>query len=186
MNRLTLPAAALAMILACLAPVRAASAASPAPLELVLVPDAANPATPRMGDRLAFHVTIRNAGSPARAQSTIAWLTLLRMDPGHEQVVDLEDWSPSQSLARDVVLPGAEVHGTWTLRLISPGTYRAIVSVATRDAPAPAVAASAGFVVAPKPVVESARVLPVALGLPCLLAGLLVVRLRRGRAENGS
>jgi hypothetical protein len=78
------------------------------------------------------------------------------------------------------------VHGTWTLRLISPGTYRVIVSVATRDAPASAVAASVSFVAVPKAVVKSARVLPVALGLPCLLVGLLVVRLRRGRVEDRS
>lgn len=162
-------------------PSMAGSAPAQAPLEVALVPDAGNPAGPRMGDRLTFHAALRNvAATPALG--VVAWLTILRVDAGHEQAIDLEDWSADKALAIPAVVPGGEARSDWTLRLISPGTYRVLVSAATRDAPVPAVGASATFAVAQKPVVESARVLPVALGIPFVLGGLLALRIGRGRA----
>lgn len=163
-------------------PAAAEPASAQALLDIALAPDAANPAVPRMGDRLTFHAAIRNPAGAAEAGGVVAWLTILRVDTGHEQAIDLEDWSADKALTIPAVLPGGETRSDWTLRLISPGTYRVLVSAATRDAPVPAMGASATFTVAPKPVVESARVLPVALGVPLALGGLLALRLGRGRA----
>lgn len=151
-------------------------------LQVSLTPDAANPASPRMGDRLSFHAAIRNPVDGILAEGIVAWLTILRVDAGQEQAIDLEDWSANKALTVRMLQPGAAARSDWSLRLIAPGSYRVLVSAASRDAPVPAVAASAVFHVAPKPVVDSARVLPVALGVPALLGLLLAARLRRGRA----
>ena len=108
------------------------------------------------------------------------------MDQGNEQAIDLEDWSANKALTIAAIAPGSEARSDWTLRLISPGTYRVLVSAATAGAAVPAVDASETFTVAPKPVVESVRVLPVALGVPFALGGLLALQLRRGRCHDGS
>lgn len=187
MTRARLLAAAVAAVLAGAAPALAAPwAGDPAApqLAVVVAPDPADPAVPRMGDRLVFHSMVANHGG-AVAPGVVVWLTLLRLDAGHEQAVDLEDWSADKALSLDRLPSAAVARRNWTLRLISPGTYRVLVSAATRDAPVPAVAASEAFAVAPKPVVESARVLPVALGIPFALGGLLALRLGRGRGVGG-
>jgi len=73
-----------------------ASAAPPAGdpaaprLAVAVAADTAGPAAPRMGDRLTFHSTVANRGAEA-APAMVVWLTLLRLDAGHEQAVDLED-----------------------------------------------------------------------------------------------
>lgn len=185
------PLAAAALLAALAAGAPAARATAPegpaaaslpvrAALDIALVADAANPAAPRMGDRLAFHATIRN-GSAAPAEGVVAWMTILRVDAGHEEAIDLEDWSANRALTIPAVAPGGEARSDWTLRLISPGTYRVLVSAAARGAPVPAVGTAAAFSVAPRPVVESARVLPVALGIPFVLGGLIALRARAGR-----
>ena len=138
-------------------------------------------AVPRMGDQLTFHSMIVNR-DVAGAPGVIVWLTLLRLDAGHEQAVDLEDWTGDRALSVDLLPPTAVVRRNWTLRLIAPGTYRVLVNAATRDAAVPIVAVSESFLVLPKPIVESARVLPVALGVPFALGSLLALRLRRGRS----
>jgi len=148
------------------------------PIEVTLKAAPANPAAPRMGDRLAFHSEIRNtSGRPVNG--LIAWISLLRIDPGNEQPVDLEDWSAQKALAAKQVPPGGTLAAEWPMRLINSGTYRVVVSTATRDAQGITTSPAVDFTVAPKPVVESRRVLPVALGIPLLLAlGLLWRRWR--------
>lgn len=155
-----------------------AGAAHAGPIEVTLEAVPANPAAPRMGDHLAFHSVIHNAsGQPVNG--LIAWISLLRIDPGNEQPVDLEDWSAQKALTAGQVAPGGTLTADWPMRLINAGTYRVVVSTATRDAQGIATSPAVDFTVAPKPVVESRRVLPVALGIPLLLAlGLLWRRWR--------
>ena len=181
-RRTVIPAAALAAFIA-VAPTGLSAgenATDRAALDVALTPDAANPAAPRMGDRLTYHATIRNPSTATPAKGVVAWLTILRVDAGHEQAIDLEDWSANKALTIPGLPPGGTARSDWSLRLISPGTYRVLVSAATRDAPVPAVGSGAMFSVAPKPVVELARVLPVALGVPAVLGLLLLARLGIG------
>ncbi len=151
------------------------------PIEVTLDAASSNPAAPRMGDHLAFHSVIRNAsGQPVNG--LIAWISLLRIDPGNEQPVDLEDWSAQKALTAKVVPPGGALTADWPMRLISSGTYRVVVSAATRDAQGITTSPALDFQVAPKPVVESQRVLAVAFGLPLLLG--LAVLLQRWRGHR--
>ncbi len=152
-----------------------------AELAVSLAPIATNPAAPRMGDRLAFTSSIRNTGA-APVEGLIAWLSLVQVDPGHEQPVDLEDWSAHKAIALATLAPGAEVTTRWPMRLIQSGQYRVVVSAVSRAGDALTPSRFVDFTVAPKPVVESRRVLPVALGVPALLVVSLLLRRRRSAA----
>jgi hypothetical protein len=109
-------------------------------------------------------------------------LSLVQVDQGHEQPVDLEDWSAHKAIAVASLAPGAEITTAWPMRLIQSGQYRVVVSAVSRSGTALTPSRFVDFNVAPKPVVESARVLPVALGVPGLLVVGLLVRKRRSRS----
>jgi LPXTG-motif cell wall-anchored protein len=79
--------------------------------------------------------------------------------------------------------PGAQIKTTWPMRLIKAGHYRVVVSAATRSGATLSASPFAEFHVRQKPVVESNRVLPIALGLPLLMAGGLLWQRRRRRAR---
>jgi hypothetical protein len=162
----------------------AASAASAGTLSIDLEPAAGNPASPQMGDTLSFHTVIRNdAATPV--DGLIAWISLVQIDKGKEQPVDLEDWSAHKAVTAASLAPGQSVETDWPMRLIQSGTYRVVISAVSRDAFGLAASPFVDFTVRQKPVVESQRVLPVALGLPLLIGiGMLWRRERRGTAHN--
>jgi hypothetical protein len=149
-----------------------------APLSITIAPDSANPAAPRMGDHLHFGTVIRNDGT-APVEGLTAWISLIQIDKGKEQPVDLEDWSAHKAVTAPALEPGATVRTDWPMRLIQAGHYRVVVSAASRSGTGLTASPFSDFSVREKPVVESARVLPVAIGLPLLLAGALVWRARR-------
>jgi hypothetical protein len=162
-----------ALFAALLAPAAGPAAAAPLSVDLAPAPD--NPASPRMGDQLAFHSVIRNQGKPA-VDGLIAWLSLVRIDQGNEQPVDLEDWSAHKAITAASLAPDATIATDWPMRLIQAGTYRVVVSVVSRDGSGLTASPFVDFMVRQKPVVESARILPVALGLPLLIGGALLWR----------
>lgn len=167
------------------APAFAQSAAPPPPaaampVSIAMAPAAANPASPQMGDHLAFRTLIRNTGARP-IDGVIGWISLVQTDRGQEQPVDLEDWSAHKAVTIPTLAPGQSVATDWPVRLIQSGTYRLVVSAATRDGATLATSPFADFSVRAKPVVESARVLPVALGVPFLIGGMMFATWRRGR-----
>ncbi|EFL51167.1 conserved hypothetical protein [Solidesulfovibrio fructosivorans JJ]] len=149
-------------------------------LSVSLTPAPGNPDTPRMGDRLSFQTSIRNTGTMPE-HGLVAWISLLQTDPGKEQPVDLEDWSAHKAVTAATLEPGQTVNATWPMRLIAAGHYRLVVCLASRETRELVTSPVAAFTVRGKPVVASARVLPVALGIPLLLGGVLVWRWRRSR-----
>ena len=158
-------------LLAILAPCRAASGA----IEITLAPAADNPASPRMGDRLAFHSAITNSGTEPIA-GVLVWLTLVETDPENPQPVDLEDWSDRRAVTQAVLEPGQTLAADWPLRLIQAGRYEVIIQALDASAGGLAASPPVAFTVAPKPVVESAHVLPVAFGVPLFIIALLGLR----------
>lgn len=157
----------------------AAGAASARSLSVDLQANGTNPASPQMGDRLSFHTVIRNEGK-APVDGLIAWISLVRIDKGQEQPVDLEDWSAHKAVTASSLSPGQAIETDWPMRLIQAGSYRVVVSVVSRHASGLTASPFADFKVRPKPVVESQRVLPVAFGLP-LVVGIAMVWRRRKR-----
>jgi hypothetical protein len=154
------------------------TAAPAGPLTVELTPDPNNPISPQMGDRLSFHSVIRNV-APTPVDGLMAWISLVRVDPGHEQAVDLEDWSAQKAVTVARLSPGETLDTDWPMRLIQSGHYRLAVSTVGREAAALTASLFADIAVREKPVVESERVLPVALGIPASLGSLLLWLWRR-------
>lgn len=144
------------------------AAAETGSLSISISPAASNAASPQMGDRLAFETTIRNGGDRP-VDGLIAWISLVQVDQGKEQPIDLEDWSAHKAISRASLAPGETIKTNWPMRLIQSGHYRVVVSAVSRDGASLTPSPFADFTVRQKPVVESSRVLPVAVGLPLLL-----------------
>ncbi len=167
-------------LFACLPMLAAASGWAAEPLDISLSAQPLNPAAPQMGDHLAFASVIRNHSS-APAQGIVAWISLIQVDPGHEQPVDLEDWSAHKAITQTSLAPGDQITVTWPVRLIQAGDYRIVISGVARNAPNVITSPFLDFHVKRKPVVESQRILPVAFGVPALLAMAMLGHLRRHR-----
>jgi hypothetical protein len=156
-----------------------AASASAGTLSVDLRAAPGNRATPQMGDRLSFSSALRNPG-PTPVSGVIVWISLIRIDPGNEQPVDLEDWSAQKAVTVPSLAVGETIGAEWPMRLIQAGTYRLMVAAGSRDGGTMAFAPFAEFTVREKPVVESGRVLPVALGFPLLIGAAMLWRWRPG------
>jgi hypothetical protein len=155
-----------------------AGAMASEPIGITVKPRPQNPASPRMGDQLTFESTISNA-SDQPAKGLVAWMSLVELTPDKEQPVDLEDWSAHKAETRAILAPGESIRLMWPMRLIKAGDYRLAISATQRNAGHITTSPVVDFHVQEKPVIESVRVLPVAFGVPLLLGGLLVWRIRR-------
>jgi hypothetical protein len=111
----------------------------------------------------------------------VAWISLVQVYPGQEQPVDLEDWSAHKAVTQAVLQPGQQVNVEWPIRLINAGAYRVVISAVDRETAHVVTSPFVDFQVRRKPVVESARILPVAFGMPVVVLGLMVVRRYRRR-----
>ena len=150
-------------------------------LSVDLTPAPTNPASPQMGDHLAFKTVIRNTGTKP-IDGVIAWISLVQVDKGKEQPVDLEDWSAHKAVTEHALAPGAAITTEWPMRLIQSGHYRVVVSAVTRNGAELTPSSLADFAVKPKAVVESSRVIPVAAGVPLLVGAFLLLSFRRRRS----
>ena len=138
-------------------------------------PDKTNPATPTMGDWMHFHSVIHNVGDRS-IEGLVAWISLVQVTPGKEQPMDLEDWSAHKAVTGTTLAPGTSIDTEWPIRLIQNGDYRVVISATDRNNKSVFTSPTIQFHVAQKPVVESSRILPVAIGLPLLLSGLMGYR----------
>lgn len=147
-------------------------------LSIQIAPMAGNPGDPQMGDHLAFQTRLTNTGTTPIA-GVISWLSIVRVDQGQEAPIGLEDWSAEKAVTQAGLAPGETIVTDWPMRLIQGGHYRAVVSAVSRDGTALAASPFADFTVRAKPVVQSARVLPVAAGVPLLLMMVFLFRRRK-------
>jgi len=151
-------------------------------LVIQIAPSADNPADPQMGDHLAFQTRLTNTGTTP-IEGVISWLSIVRVDQGQEAPIGLEDWSAEKAVTQASLAPGATIVTDWPMRLIQDGHYRAVVSAASRGGNVLAASPFADFAVRAKPVVQSARVLPVAVGVPLLLLMFFFVRRRKAASD---
>src|SRR5689334_12341621 len=91
-------------------------AAFASPVSITMQSAAGNPASPQMGDNLSFHTVIRNDGT-APVDGLIAWISLVQVDKGKEQPVDLEDWSAHKAVTAATLGPGGTIETDWAMRL---------------------------------------------------------------------
>jgi hypothetical protein len=160
------------------------SVAAQASVAIDLQPDGKNPVSPVMGDHLQFQSTITNTESTP-IEGLVAWISLVEIDSGNEQPVDLEDWSAHKAVTGTSMGPGQTLLTDWPMRLIKGGDYRVVVSVTDRDSSQVYTSPTVQFHVQQKPVLQAGRVLPVAAGIPLLIIGLMVFNKIRRSHGNG-
>ncbi len=149
--------------------------AAPPPLTLNLHPDKKNPASPVMGNHLRFWSTITNTGLTP-IEGIVAWISLVEIDPGNEQPVDMEDWSAHKAVTGASLAPGQSLRTDWSMRLIKGGDYRVVVSVTDRGGRQVYTSPTVQFHVRQKQVLQVGRVLPVATTVPLLIIGLMIFK----------
>jgi hypothetical protein len=168
------------VVAALLASVASAAESS---LALKLYPDDKNPSVPVMGDHLQFWSTITNEGAHP-VEGLVAWISLVEIDPGNEQPVDLEDWSAQKAITGASLQAGQSLRTDWPMRLIKGGDYRVVISVTDRGGHRVFTSPTIQFHVRQKPVLQAGRVLPVAAGVPFLIMVWLSVNKARHRRRE--
>jgi len=139
----------------------------------------------KTGDHATVTATVTNATDHPVTGGTLL-LGLVDLTPGQPVPLGLESWtSDSESVAQPSLAPGASASATWNLVMIQPGPLGLYASVMV--GPQGPIESSPVTVLPVRDVrvLNPANVLPVALGEPALLIGLLVViratRARRAR-----
>jgi hypothetical protein len=139
----------------------------------------------RLGHAFSFRSTIRNAGS-GPASGLIAHLNVLSLRKG--TYVDPEDWSSQRTRYLETIPPGGSVTLTWPMKAVNDGSFAVYVAVIPRDGAAtpPTTGSAIHLAVAERRTLNSGGILPLALGIPALLAlaWAALWRLRSRRAAG--
>lgn len=162
-------------ILLLLVAIAAPSAFAASPLSVQL--DQTTVST-RIGEKFHFSSAVRNAGSQP-VPDVVAHLNIVSLDPN--VYVDPEDWSSHRTRYLGTVAAGESRRTEWTVQAVNSGHFVVYVAVVDRNGKGSVTASNPlATMVAQKRRLNSSGVVPLALGIPALLAlGLVVVRRRR-------
>jgi len=132
----------------------------------------------RIGEKFHFASAVRNPGSQA-VPGVVAHLNIMSLDPS--VYVDPEDWSSHRTQYLGTLAGGETRRIEWTVQAVNSGHFVVYVAVVDRNGKAAVTASNPlATTVAQKRRLNSSGVVPLALGIPALLAlGLLMVRRRR-------
>jgi hypothetical protein len=156
-----------------------ASASRSAPVELSL--DRAR-VSMRLGNSVTFSSTIVNSGR-TRASGLVAHLNIVSLTRG--VYVDPEDWSEQRTRYLPPLDAGGSATIRWKVKAVNRGRFAVYVVVFGDEGPRAALGGGAvspalDVRVAERRTLNSGGVVPLALGVPALVALLgLAVRLRR-------
>jgi hypothetical protein len=135
-----------------------------------------------LGDSFDFVTEITNTGS-APASGLVAHLNILSFTRG--VYVDPEDWSSRRTEYLDPLAGGDSTEITWTVKAVNSGELGAYVTVLATPgpsggAPPPSVSPTVHLQVAERRDLSPGGVLPLALGIPAVIAvAMAALRLRR-------
>jgi LPXTG-motif cell wall-anchored protein len=132
----------------------------------------------RIGEKFRFSSTVRNLGSQP-VPDVVAHLNIVSLDPS--VYVDPEDWSSHRTRYLGTLGAG-EARGTeWTVQAVNSGHFVVYVAVVDRNGQGSVTASNPlATTVMQKRRLNSSGVVPLALGIPAVLAlGLVLVRRRR-------
>jgi hypothetical protein len=132
----------------------------------------------RIGEKFHFSTTVRNLESQPAA-GVVAHLNIVSLDPS--VYVDPEDWSSHRTRYFGTLAAGEPRHTEWTVQAVNSGHFVVYVAVVDRNGTGSVTASNPlATTVAQKRRLNSGGVVPLALGIPALLAlGFLAVRRRR-------
>lgn len=134
-----------------------------------------------LGHSFGFGTTIANSGSTPTAP-LVAHLNVLSLHTG--VYVDPEDWSSHRTQYLGSLAAGTSVTVRWTVKAVNAGTFATYVSVVPELARGhvPATSPAVQVAVAERKTLNSGGILPLATGIPALLALIaLGVRWQRRR-----
>jgi hypothetical protein len=142
----------------------------------------------RLGEAFVLRTTLTNSGDTVAA-GLLAHLNVVSLDG--DVYVDPEDWSASRTRYLAALPAGGSTTVTWKLRAVNAGRIGVYVSVLPRRAgAAPVSGRTVQVTIADRRTLDAGGILPLALGLPALLAvlgGALAIRRRhtlRGRRDG--
>lgn len=129
----------------------------------------------RTGGRLTVTATVTNTTEHPVDGATLL-LGLVDMTPGQPVPLGLETWtSDPQSVALPPLAPGASAAATWHLIMIQPGPLGLYASVLPGPTGPIASSPVTVLLIRETRVLNPGNVLPVAMGEPLILIGLLAV-----------
>jgi hypothetical protein len=135
----------------------------------------------KLGRKFVFHSTITNQGK-APLRDAIAHLNVLSLRTG--VYVDPEDWSSNRTRYLGTIPPGASRTIAWKMQAVNAGTFGVYVASLSGKgkAAAPVTSPTLTLSVTERKTLNSGGIVPLALGIPSLLALLaLGIRFRRAR-----
>ena len=135
----------------------------------------------KLGHKFVFHSTVSNPGS-APLRDAIAHLNILSLRTG--VYVDPEDWSSNRTRYLGTISPGASRTVTWKMQAVNAGTFGVYVATLSGSGgkAAPVTSPTLTLSVTERKTLNSGGIVPLALGIPAVLALLAVgIRFRRAR-----
>lgn len=128
----------------------------------------------KMGDVPVFKGKVINVGNKD-LKNIIVYLSLASLKKGTEHPVDLEDWSARKAMHINRLSVNNTNHQNWKIRLIQSGNYGVFLTVINPRDKKPIVSDIVHFKIMPKKTVSSARIIPVAIGMPGILILFLIL-----------
>lgn len=128
-----------------------------------------------LGENLDLHVAVTNNGSAATPPLIIH---LDITDPEQNTSVDPEDWTPTLSQPVGEVAPGETVLVSWRIQPISAGTFSTYAVALSPGVESVAASNVLEVRVADERSLNPGGILPVALGAPAFVGGLLLLQTR--------
>ncbi len=124
-----------------------------------------------LGESIELTVTVTNTGT-SEASDLVAHIDIT--DPTQEKSVDPEDWTSTLSRPLDPIATGATATLTWEVQPISAGRF-SLYSVVLREGGSELSASNVVTIdVEDRRSLNPDGILPVALGVPIVLGGLLM------------
>jgi hypothetical protein len=138
-----------------------------------------------LGDKFSFRSVIANHGAtPAR--DLIAHLNVLSLRRG--VYIDPEDWSSHRTRYLPPIPAGGSVTIDWRLQAVNSGSIGVYVAVLPQDGrpTSPTTGPTLHVAIAHRQTLNSGGILPLALGIPAILAALSLWTRIRGRISPSS
>ena len=132
----------------------------------------------RIGEKFHFSSTVRNLGLQP-VPDVVAHLNIVSLDPS--VYVDPEDWSSHRTRYLGTLVAGDSRRIEWTVQAVNSGHFVVYVAVVDHNGRGSVTASNPlATTVAQKRRLNSSGVVPLALGVPALLAvGFVALRRRR-------
>lgn len=160
--------AVLLLLLAAAAPVSAQTDASIGDLEVSIAPAETNLV---LGETIDLEITVTNTGT-ATATDVVVHIDIT--DPSDSTSVDPEDWTPTLSRTVASIPAGEQAVLNWSMQPISPGDF-AVYSVLLQQGVDQLAGSNVAVVtVDDQRTLNPNGILPVAIGAPILVGGLLL------------